>query len=159
MKFKAYNKYDVYEDGRIFSNNLKVFMSPFLDTQKRYLYIDLFIDGKKERWAIHRLVAKMFVPNPNNLNVVGHIDADTLNNNADNLKWITQKENIHQSYLDSGVDAVRNFNECYIVTSNGIIGEFKSIREATRNAVKLGAKFSMIAKHKYHKGMYIVEKV
>ena len=42
---------------------------------------------------VHRLVAAAFVPNPDNKPVVDHIDTDLQNNNADNLRWVTQKEN------------------------------------------------------------------
>ncbi|MDV2904930.1 HNH endonuclease [Phytobacter diazotrophicus] len=43
---------------------------------------------------IHRLVAQTWIPNPNNLPVVNHIDENTLNNNISNLEWSTQSNNI-----------------------------------------------------------------
>lgn len=42
---------------------------------------------------IHRLVAICFIPNPQNKHEVNHIDFNTLNNRADNLEWVTSKEN------------------------------------------------------------------
>jgi hypothetical protein len=47
---------------------------------------------------IHTLVAKAFVenPNPDLYTEVHHIDGDKLNNNADNLKWVTRQENLGQ---------------------------------------------------------------
>ena len=62
-----------------------------------YFRVSLFDDGgKKHRVFVHRLIAEMFVPNPNpdEFCVVNHIDADKSNNAAANLEWCTQKENI-----------------------------------------------------------------
>ena len=41
--------------------------------------------------SVHRLVAEAFVPNPDNLSWVRHIDGNTINNEASNLEWIDNK--------------------------------------------------------------------
>ena len=50
--------------------------------------------------AIHRLVAKLFVPNPNPITFkrVNHIDGDRSNNRADNLEWCTDSMNLNHAY-------------------------------------------------------------
>lgn len=57
-----------------------------------YLMVAL---GRKNKKYIHRLVAIAFIPNPENKEEVDHIDCDTLNNEASNLKWVTRKENLN----------------------------------------------------------------
>ena len=57
-----------------------------------YLIVDLCNNGEKTRY-IHRLVAEAFIPNPNNLPQVNHIDENKKNNSVNNLEWCTPKYN------------------------------------------------------------------
>lgn len=66
----------------------------------KYYSVSLYRDGKSTKIFVHRLVATVYVPNPNNLPVVMHLDNDIYNNYYKNLKWGTQKENVHQSIRD-----------------------------------------------------------
>lgn len=49
--------------------------------------------GKKQQAYLHRLIAEAFVPNPNSVNVVDHIDGNRLNNHPKNLRWTTPRGN------------------------------------------------------------------
>lgn len=57
-----------------------------------YLYVSL----KGEQFRLNRLVAIIYIPNPNNYPIVMHLDNDIYNNHYKNLKWGTYKENTQQ---------------------------------------------------------------
>lgn len=58
-----------------------------------YKQIVLHNRNKKERFLVHRLVAKYFIDNPEHKPYVDHIDTDVANNEVSNLRWVTAKEN------------------------------------------------------------------
>lgn len=59
-----------------------------------YIYCSITnVDGSRDSKLVHRLVAEYFIPNPENLPVVDHIDEDKTNNKVSNLRWCTQEQN------------------------------------------------------------------
>lgn len=56
-------------------------------TEKGYLKIQLYKDGKRFSFRVHRIVAEAFISNPNNLPEVNHKDENKLNNSVANLEW------------------------------------------------------------------------
>lgn len=63
-----------------------------------YYFVGLLKNGKRKYFAVHRLVAMMFIPNPNNYEQVDHLDGNKLNNNVENLEWVTPKENTNRAW-------------------------------------------------------------
>jgi hypothetical protein len=63
------------------------------DNGKGYLCVNLKCHGKQAQKSVHRLVAITFIPNPDNLPEVNHIDCDKANNHVDNLEWCTVSDN------------------------------------------------------------------
>lgn len=84
--------YAVDEVGNVFSYRTNKFLSQA--NCNGYKYVNLCKNKKKKFTSIHRLVAEAFVPNPNNLPIIHHIDGNRSNNHVSNLQWCTQKENV-----------------------------------------------------------------
>ena len=63
-----------------------------------YEYVNLSVKDTTRSEAVHRAVAKAFIPNPDNKPMVNHIDGNKLNNNACNLEWATCSENHKHAY-------------------------------------------------------------
>jgi hypothetical protein len=59
-------------------------------------YINVWILDKSH--YVHTLVAKAFIPNPENKPEINHKDLDKSNNHVSNLEWVTRSENMRHSY-------------------------------------------------------------
>jgi len=72
-------------------------MTIVLKANEGYHRVRLTQMPKRDMALVHRLVAKAFIPNPDNLPCVNHLDFNVANNNVSNLEWCTQKHNILHS--------------------------------------------------------------
>lgn len=108
-----------------------------------YLQLNLSKSSKKKGHLVHRLVASSFIPNPEGKAEVNHLDYNPLNNNVENLNWMTRQENITYSHERIRAAMFRNFAISHSGNSpcnrpvikldmdGKFIREYKSIREAT----------------------------
>ena len=82
--------YMVSDDGKVKNPKGKEMK---LQIQQGYCHVTIQINKKGKRFRVHRLVAEAFIPNPENKPYVNHIDGNRMNNNINNLEWVTPQEN------------------------------------------------------------------
>lgn len=83
--------YEVSNTGKV--RDLKGNIKPMFKNNKGYYLLSLYCNGKTHHPTIHRLVAKAFIPNPNNYPQVNHKDCDKANNSIENLERCNQRYN------------------------------------------------------------------
>ena len=99
--------YQISNTGRVWSVQRQKYLMAYI--ANGYYKVDLYAkNGKRKKEYVHRLVALAFIDNPNNLPQVNHIDGNKINDNVENLEWVTVKENMYHSY-----HTLQNTKGCY----------------------------------------------
>ena len=129
----GFSKYQVGKDGNIYKKSTGELKAPFglPDGYNRYSLVpDNIVDNKSviKKYG-HRIVAEAFIPNPNNLPFVNHINANRKDNRVENLEWCTASDNMfHDSKLRQTGKKIQAFN-----SDGTLYKEYNSIKEAGRD--------------------------
>ena len=102
------SNYKVSNYGRIFSKRTNKILKGEL-TEKGYIRVAL---TEHKRYLVHCIVARTFIPNPENKPQVNHIDGNKQNNYVDNLEWCTQSENMRHA-LKTGLRIMPKGKDVY----------------------------------------------
>ena len=132
---KKYFDYSVYEDGTIVGK-LGSVLKP-TKTKAGYFVVNLYINKKKKRMYVHRIVALCYIDNPENKATVNHKDGDKSNNSVNNLEWLTQTDNTKHAW-ESG------FNNKAFKLSKDQVNEIRFLYNNTKTSHrKLALKYSV----------------
>ena len=135
-------KFDYYvtDDGRIWSDRTKKYLS-FQYDKDGYVKVSMrSTDNKFHRYSVHRLVLENFNPVKNmELLQVNHKDGNKLNNRLENLEWVTCKENI-QHAINNNLRAKINGSAKLVPAQ--VIEIYKRANNGESN-VKLAKEFNM----------------
>ena len=123
-----YPNYEVSDQGEV--RNAK--NNKLLSLKKKirgYVYVHLHQDGKSKVVTVHRLIASAFIPNPNNLETVNHINYIKDDNRVENLEWMSYSENSgnknpHKIIVGKQIEQLD--------LNGNILAEFDSISQAAK---------------------------
>lgn len=137
---EQYPHYYVSNLGRVKSDfyNKETILSPRIDWAGR-LFVNLYDrGGKMHSTKIHRLVAIAFIPNPQNLPQVNHIDENKTNNNVNNLEWCTAQYNLTYNGLQKRQHAPQKRKIGAFNKNMQLLHYFPSATEAAKFIVSKG---------------------
>ena len=153
---EGFEDYAIDADGNVYSKKSKEWKirKPW-KSHSGYLYIELCKNGIKYRNAVHHLVARAFCDGWFEGAVVNHKNSKKTDNHASNLEWVTQRENVHESYKNSTYGATRNYNRFNIEFEREIISPVLIGQENVKKFVRqncLSLSLSSLIKYRKSNG-------
>ena len=123
-----YPNYEVSDQGEVRNAKTKKLLS-LKKKIRGYVYVHLHQDGKSKVVTVHRLIASAFIPNPNNVETVNHINYIKDDNRVENLEWMSYSENSgnknpHKIIVGKQIEQLD--------LNGNILAEFDSISQAAR---------------------------
>lgn len=104
--------YEISNIGRIRIKDTGKIKKDHIKPNSGYHQINLEKGNIRKTISIHRLVAETFIPNPNNLSDVNHIDGDKNNNTITNLEWLSHADNIRHGFKNNLYDINEHTKRC-----------------------------------------------
>lgn len=147
MKFLVNENAEIFDEHgvkrKVFKNN------------RGYVYLPVTHNKKRKNFLVHRIVAQLFLDNPNNYPIVNHKDENPLNNRCDNLEWCTFSYN--NSYGTKGSRYISTIDQkgmCLhvdVTYPDGSKKHYRSVNSAARGERYSRGTLAMVLKEKHGK--------
>lgn len=123
--------YLVSDSGQVWSLYRHRALKPAID-KYGYEKVALFDGHKACPKTVHRLVAQAFIPNPQNLPTVNHINEDKTDNRAINLEWATIADNDNHGTRNQRMADTKCRMPVERIFADGTIVRYKGVKDASR---------------------------
>lgn len=145
------SKYSISDSGEVRNDSTGRILKQSINANG-YCIVGIYNKEKKHtsHYRVHRLVAEAFIENPDNKEIVNHIDGNKQNNNVKNLEWNTSSENVKHAFRTGlsittqnqrnsarrNIEKNRLLSDCnrkqiYSINSEGTKTVYKSVIEAS----------------------------
>ena len=151
---EGYDNYLVSNKGRVWSLTRDNFIA-ISEDKDGYKIFHCLQKGHSSTMRVHRFVAMAFLPDPNNLPIVEHLDCNPANNCVENLKWSTTLQNnnhpitisrLSKALKGRPISPLAMERICKPIMQFSMKGEFiQSWQSGIDAARQLGINFSKIA--------------
>lgn len=128
--------YEVSNMGRVRSLHPHMRRDPLLHPRARkdgYVHLHLNKGGRMYFRYLHRAVAAAFVSGYKDGYEVNHKDEDKSNNRADNLEWVSKRDNIHYGTRSKRYEQKRGRKVCQYTLDGQLVAEYDSVKGAARS--------------------------
>ena len=127
----GYQEYYAGYNGNIYSSKTNKILSPGISCNGYKMVYLMDSNHKRNTKRVNRIVALTWLPNPNNLPQVHHIDENKLNNSVYNLKWVTRTENMNAGTVKNRIGKANSVS---------LINNKKTSRPVVLTSIKDGSK-------------------
>lgn len=141
--------YLINDFGQVYSKRKNKILKGNRRDKNGYCILQIFIREENRLWdrKVHRLVAKAFIPNPENKPQVNHKDGNKENNHVDNLEWATPVENsihahkvlhVNTMSIKKSIQSAKNARSqskpviVYDINTNKKLFKFDSVKETSK---------------------------
>ena len=163
FKFKILENfpfYKIYSTGKVYSIKLKKYITGHKNKRGYYAFTLYNKEGKRKQKFLHQLLAMAFIPNPNNYEIVRHLDDDKNNNSLSNLKWGTIKENIEDAIKNNVFVMPNNSKKWLVKTPSGNLLEVDNLTNFCKeNNLSKQNLHKTYKKERHHHKNYILLKM
>ncbi len=159
----SYSKYMASDLGRIKTFNWKNkgierVMKPALDSCGYLRTMLLNDEGKYDTIKVHRIIAKTFIPNPENKETVNHKNSIKSDNRVHNLEWATRSENIKHAYKNDRMSNKGEMNPVATLTDEQVI-EIRKNYVYGRKCRRKGEETKKDIAARYGVGVHVIKQV